>query len=146
MNLNKIFLVGRVTAKPELKSTPGGSLVVAFGVATNNIWTDKNGKKQEEVTFHNVVFWGRTAETIAQYVDKGQEILVEGRVVTRSWEDRQGQKRQRTEVVGERFQFGQRPQGTAPREDKGTARVAPPVTEEEMPGIDGDDNFDMGGF
>lgn len=106
MNLNKTFILGRVTADPQVRTTAGGNSVASFSIATNRVWMDKSGKKQEETEFHNVVFWGRQAEVIGQYVVKGSLILVEGRLQTRSWEDKQGNKRQTTEVIGEQLQLG----------------------------------------
>ena len=117
MNLNKAIIVGRVTADPILKSTPGGQSVTSFGVATNRSWTDKAGQKQQETQFHNVVAWGRTAEVIGQYVVKGSEILIEGRLQTRKWQDKQGGTRSTTEIVTESMQLGARPQGSADRGD-----------------------------
>ena len=111
MDFNKVILVGRVTADPQLRTTPGGQSVVTIGVATNRTWTDKNGAKQEDTEFHNVVIWGRQAEVAGQYLVKGATVLVEGRLQTRSWTDKQGQQRRTTEVLCERFQLGPRPGG-----------------------------------
>ena len=91
MDLNKVIIVGRVTADPQLRTTPGGQSVTTIGVATNRVWNDKNGQKQEETEFHNVVLWGRTAEVAAQFLVKGATVLIEGRLRTRSWTDKQGQ-------------------------------------------------------
>jgi single-strand DNA-binding protein len=111
MDLNRVILVGRVTADPQVRSTPGGQSVTTIGVATNRTWTDKAGAKQEEVEFHNVVIWGRQAEIAGQYLTKGAMVLVEGRLQTRSWTNKQGQQQKSTEVMCERFQLGPRPQG-----------------------------------
>lgn len=109
MNLNKVMLVGRLTANPELRTTPGGQPVTSFSVATNRSWTDKTtGKRQEEVEFHNIVVWGRQAEIASQFMQKGQMVMVEGRLRTRSWQDKQGGNHRTTEVICERFQFGPR--------------------------------------
>lgn len=108
MNLNKTYLIGRTTKEPELKSLPSGMVIVSFSLATNRVWKDKDGAKQEETTFHNIIAFGKTAETIAQYVEKGQEIMVEGRIQNRSWEGDDGVKKYRSEVVLENFQFGAR--------------------------------------
>jgi single-strand DNA-binding protein len=111
MDLNKVILVGRVTADPQLRTTPGGQSVTTVGVATNRVWNDKNGQKQEEAEFHNVVMWGRQAEVAAQFLVKGATVLIEGRIRTRSWTDKQGQQRKTTEIMAERMQLGPRPQG-----------------------------------
>jgi single-strand DNA-binding protein len=108
MDLNKVILVGRVTADPQVRSTPGGQSVTTIGVATNRAWTDKAGQKQEQTEFHNVVLWGRTAEIAGQYLTKGAMVLIEGRLQTRSWTDKQGQPRKTTEVMAERMQLGPR--------------------------------------
>jgi single-strand DNA-binding protein len=108
MDLNKVILVGRVTADPQVRSTPGGQSVTTIGVATNRTWTDKAGQKQEQTEFHNVVLWGRTAEIAGQYLTKGAMVLIEGRMQTRSWTDKQGQQRKTTEVMAERMQLGPR--------------------------------------
>jgi len=107
MYLNKAFLYGNLTRDPELKALPSGSQVANFGLATNRTYKDKNGQKQEATEFHNMVAFGRTAEIIAQYVKKGRPIYVEGRIQTRSWDDKEsGKKNYRTEIVVENFQFG----------------------------------------
>lgn len=108
MNLNKVFIFGNLTRDPELRQTPGGSAVCAFSVATNRVFKDKSGQKQEQVEFHNIVAWGRQAEIINQYLRKGSSILVEGRLQTRSWSDQQGVKHWKTEVVAEQIQLGPR--------------------------------------
>ncbi len=111
MDFNKVILVGRVTANPELRTTPGGQSVTTVGVATNRTWTDKAGARQEATEFTNVVMWGRTAEIASQFLVKGATVLIEGRLQTRSWEDKQGQQRRTTEVLCERMQLGPRPMG-----------------------------------
>ncbi len=108
MDLNKVILVGRVTADPQVRSTPGGQAVTTIGVATNRTWTDKGGQKQEQTEFHNVVLWGRQAEVAGQYLAKGAMVLIEGRLQTRSWTDKNGQQRKTTEVMAERMQLGPR--------------------------------------
>jgi single-strand DNA-binding protein len=107
MYLNKAFLFGNLTRDPELKSLPSGIKVVSFGLATNRTWKDKNGVKQESVTFHNIVSYGRQAEVIAQYLKKGSSVFIEGRIETRSWDDKNdGTKKYRTEIIIDNFQFG----------------------------------------
>ena len=111
MYLNKVVIIGNLTRDPELKALPTGFKVCSIGVATNRTWNDKDGKKQEAVEFHNIVVFGRQAETSAQYLKKGQQVLVEGRLQTRSWDDKDGKKNYKTEIVADRVQFGQKPGG-----------------------------------
>jgi single-strand DNA-binding protein len=111
MDLNKVMLVGRVTADPQVRTTPGGQSVATIGVATNRVWNDKNNQRQEEVEFHSVVLWGRQAEIAGQYLKKGAMVLIEGRLKTRAWTDKNGQQRRTTEVMAERMQLGPRPMG-----------------------------------
>lgn len=113
MYLNKAIVIGNLTRDPELRSLPSGIKVCTFSLATNRVWKDKNGAKQESADYHNVVVFGRQAETVAQYMKKGNSILVEGRMQTRSWDDKAtGEKKYRTEIVADRTQFG--PRGGAP--------------------------------
>lgn len=112
MYLNKVFIYGNLTRDPELKSLPSGTPVANFGIATNRVWKDKEGKNQESVEFHNIVVFGRQAETVSQYLHKGSAALIEGRIQTRSWEDQGGTKKYRTEIVADRIQFGPRGGGS----------------------------------
>jgi single-strand DNA-binding protein len=111
MDLNKVILVGRLTADPQVRTTPGGQAVATIGVATGRVWTDKNNQRQEETEFHNVVLWGRQAEIAGQYLKKGTMVLIEGRIRTRSWTDKNGQQRKTTEIMSERMQLGPKPAG-----------------------------------
>jgi single-strand DNA-binding protein len=107
MYLNKVFLYGNLTRDPELRALPSGAQVASFSIATNRTYKDKDGNKQEQVEFHNVVAFGRLAETIGQYMKKGRPMFVEGRIQTRSWDDKNsGEKKYRTEIVVDNFQFG----------------------------------------
>lgn len=114
MYYNRAILVGNLTRDPELRSLPSGVEVATIGVATNRVWKDKNGAKQESTDYHNVVVFGRQAQTSAQYLRKGASILVEGRMQTRSWDAADGTKKYRTEIVADRIQFGPRRDGAAP--------------------------------
>ena len=139
MYLNKVFLYGNLTRDPELKALPSGSQVAEFAIATNRVYKDKNGAKQEEVDFHNIVSFGKTAEVIGQYLKKGRPIFVEGRIRTRSWESKDGTgKRYKTEIVLENFQFGPSLRdgaaGSAPRFES-TTQPAPADKDESAPGI-----------
>ena len=109
MNLNKVFVLGNLTKDPELRQTPTGQAVCSFGIATNRFFTDSTGQKQKQAEFHNIVAWGRQAEIINQYLKKGSILLVEGRLQTRSWQDQQGTKHWRTEIVADQIQLGPRP-------------------------------------
>jgi len=114
MYINKAIIYGNVTRDPELKALPSGSKVCNFSVATNRTWKDAGGAKQEATDYHNVVFYAKPAEVIAQYVRKGSGIMVEGRISTRSWDGPDGKKNYRTEIVGENFQFGPKGSGAGP--------------------------------
>src|ERR1700690_2783690 len=112
MYINKVFLFGNLTRDPELRALPSGMNVVNFSVATNRTYKDRDGKKQEQTDFHNVVVFGRQADTVNQYLKKGSSVFVEGRMQTRSWDDKtSGEKKYRTEVGADRVQFGPRASG-----------------------------------
>ena len=113
MYLNKAIIIGNLTRDPESRAMPSGQKVVTLSVATNRVWKDKTGNKQEASEFHNVVVFGRQAETCSQYLKKGQSVLVEGRIQTRSWADQAGVKKYRTEIVADRVQFGPKSAGGA---------------------------------
>jgi single-strand DNA-binding protein len=121
MNLNKVFLIGRLTRDPELKALPSGKNVCQIGLATDRIFTDKEGKKRQETEFHNVILFGRLAEIASQFLKKGSLVFIEGRLRTRNWEDGAGNKKSKTEIVAERIQLG-------PKSQK---EVLPPVEEKE---------------
>ncbi len=107
MYLNKALIIGNLTRDPELRAIPSGIKVCSFSVATNRVWKDKNGVKQESADYHNVVVFGRQAETVAQYMKKGSQVMVEGRMQTRSWDDQAtNTKKYRTEIIADRVQFG----------------------------------------
>lgn len=124
MYLNKVFIIGNLTRDPELKSLPSGVQVTSMGVATNRVWKDRDGQKQEDTEFHNVVVFGRQAETVAQYLKKGSSALVEGRLQTRSWES-DGVKKYRTEIIADRVQFGARGMGGGAMSDPNNDQNAP---------------------
>ncbi len=135
MYLNKALIIGNLTRDPELKALPSGIQVASISVATNRVWKDQNGVKQESADYHNVVVFGRQAETAAQFLKKGSSVLVEGRMQTRSWDGQDGKKQYRTEVVADRVQFGNRPggegsgSGSSPRPS--TASSAKPSKDED---------------
>ncbi len=99
MNLNKAMIIGNLTRDPEVRTTANGISVTSFGVATNFIWTDASGQRQEKAEFHNVVAWRKLAEICGQYLHKGSKVYIEGRLQTRSWDDQSGNKRYITEIV-----------------------------------------------
>lgn len=113
MYLNKAMVIGNLTRDPEVRALPSGVKVASFSVATNRVWKDKNGVKQENVDYHNIVVFGKQADIVGQYMKKGSSILVEGRMQTRSWDDASGVKKYRTEIVADRVQFGPRKEGSA---------------------------------
>lgn len=132
MYLNKTQIIGNLTRDPELKALPSGSKVCNISVATNRTWKDSNGAKQEAVDYHNIVIFGKMGETIAQWFVKGQQIYIEGRLSTRSWEDKEGKKQYRTEIIAENFQFGQKPNGGG-----GESRPRKSTADEDYDNYDG---------
>ncbi len=112
MNLNKVFLIGRLTRDPEIRMMPSGQQVANFGLATDSFFTNKNTNQRDKKTeFHNLVLFGRLAEIAGQYLKKGSLAMFEGRLQTRDWTDQAGNKRYRTEIIAEAMQLGPRPQG-----------------------------------
>ena len=104
-NLNKVMLIGRLGQDPEIRYTQSGSAVANATIATNDYWTDKQGEKQERAEWHSLVLWDRLADLAQSYLKKGSQVYVEGRLQTRNWEDQQGQKHYKTEVVVTTMQF-----------------------------------------
>jgi single-strand DNA-binding protein len=123
--VNKVILIGNLGANPELRYTQGQQAVANLRLATTERWTDKSGQKQEATEWHRVVVWGRQAEICGQYLTKGRQVFVEGRIRTRQWQDQQGQKRFTTEIVAQNVQMlggrGERPtedaEATVPPEE-----------------------------
>jgi len=105
MSVNKVIILGRLGQDPELKYTPGGAAVCNFSLATSENWTDKSGQKQEKTEWHRIVVWGKLAELCNQYLSKGRQAFVEGKLQTRSWDDNNGQKRYMTEINASTVQF-----------------------------------------
>lgn len=138
MDLNKVMLIGNVTRDPEMRTTPNGTQVASFSVATNLTWTDQSGQKQEKAEFHNIVAWRKLAEICGQYLKKGSKIYVEGRLQTRDWEGQDGVKRYRTEVVADNMiMLGHRSGGNSGGGDFSPSQPAKnndsePVIEEEI--------------
>lgn len=114
MNLNKVFIIGRLTQDPEARSTQSGQSVTTLRLATNRVWNNQGtGQKQEATEYHTVVAWGRLAEIASQYLKRGGLVMIEGRLQTRSWVDQNNNKRYVTEIVAEGLQLGPRTAGTS---------------------------------
>lgn len=157
MNVNKVMLVGRLTRDPDMRTTTSGQQVATISMATNNFWTDKSGTRQERTEFHTVVLWGRLAEIAGQYLTKGQECYIEGRLQTREYTAKDNTQKKVTEIIGEVMQLGARAQGGQGGSYAGQsgARSAAPAAagaapamksaapvEEEIPTINLDDERD----
>jgi len=102
-SVNKVILVGNLGRDAELRYTPGGAAVATLNMATTEVWNDKAGQRQEKTEWHRVVLWGKTAESLNEYLTKGKQIYVEGRLQTRQWDDKDGNKRYTTEIRGDRI-------------------------------------------
>ena len=102
-SVNKVILVGNLGRDAELRYTPGGAAVATLNMATTEVWNDKSGQRQEKTEWHRVVLWGKTAESLNEYLTKGKQIYVEGRLQTRQWDDKDGNKRYTTEIRGDRI-------------------------------------------
>lgn len=113
MSVNKVLLIGRLGNNPEIRYTNGGTAVANFNMATSENWNDKNGQKQERTEWHRIVVWGKLAELSEKYLSKGRQCYVEGRLQTRSWDDKDGNKRYTTEVVASSIQFLGAPQSAS---------------------------------
>ena len=143
MNFNKVVIVGRLTQDPEKRAIPDSGLSVAnFSIATNSYFKNKSGESQEKTEFHNVVLFGGVADVASQYLKKGSLALIEGRLQTSSWEDKDGNKRYKTEIVGEKLQLGPRNDGGA---SKGGSQSSSSSgsKEKEIPVINEDDEIDV---
>lgn len=139
MDLNRASILGRLTRDPEVKATPSGQSVANLGVATNRVWTDKSGTRQEKVEYHNIVLWGKLADIAGQYLSKGRRVYLEGRLETRDWTGQDGVKKYRTEIIADNLIMLDGPQGSgggAPRGD-----VPPPPADPGMPASGGDDEI-----
>ena len=111
MNLNKAFILGNVTRDPEVRALPSGQSVTNFGMATNRFYTDASGQKKQEAEFHNIVCFGKLADISSKYLNKGSLVLIEGRIKTRSWQNAQGLKQYKTEIIAEGLQLAPRSTG-----------------------------------
>jgi single-strand DNA-binding protein len=131
-SLNKVMLIGRLGKDPEVRHTPEGTPVATFSLATSDFWVDKSGTRQERTEWHNIVAWNKLAELSRRYLAKGRQVYVEGRIRTREWDDRDGNKRRTTEIIANQILFiGARPEQaeTGPAVTTATQRGAQPVEE-----------------
>jgi single-strand DNA-binding protein len=123
--VNKVILIGNLGGDPELRQTPSGTSVATFTLATNESWTDRDGARQERTEWHRVVAWGKLAEICGQYLRKGRQVYIEGRLTTRSWEDKQGVQRKTTEIVAQQMMMlGGRGEQAGPQEEGETPEFA----------------------
>lgn len=141
-SVNKVILVGRLGKDPEVKYTQGGTPVAKFTVATNEVWKDQNGEKQERTEWHNIVAWTKLAEICGQYLNKGSRVYIEGRIQTRSWEDKEGNKRYITEIRADSMvMLSGKPDEARPEKSAAAAAAAssdggsvePEITDDDIP-------------
>jgi single-strand DNA-binding protein len=148
-SVNKVILVGNLGRDAELRYTPGGAAVATLNMATTEVWNDKGGQRQEKTEWHRVVVWGKQAESLSEYLTKGKQIYVEGRLQTRQWDDKDGNKRYTTEIRGDRVVLlsgggGGRSGGGYSRQSgaeegmggghpAAPADVAEPITDDDIP-------------
>lgn len=146
MNFNKAIIAGNLTDDPEKRATDSGTTVVNFSVATNRFYNDSSGQRQQEAEYHDVVFFGKTAENIANYLQKGSLVLLEGRIRTRSWEGQDGKTRYNTEIIGERIQFGPKDTaggGQSGNQNKNPKQPKKTKEERDIPVIEEDEDIDV---
>jgi single-strand DNA-binding protein len=142
-SVNKVILVGNLGRDAELRYTPGGAAIATLNLATTEVWNDKEGQRQEKTEWHRVILWGKQAETLNQYLQKGKQIYVEGRLQTRQWDDKEGNKRYTTEVRGDRVVLlssgggggGGSRGGSSMRSEMphGEPEAAPELSEDDIP-------------
>jgi single-strand DNA-binding protein len=139
-SVNKVILVGRLGKDPEVKYTQGGTPVAKFTLATNEVWKDQNGEKQERTEWHNIVAWTKLAEICGQYLNKGSRVYIEGRIQTRSWEDKEGNKRYITEIRADNMvMLSGKPDEARPEKSAAAAAssdggsVEPEITDDDIP-------------
>ncbi len=146
MNLNKVIIVGRLTQDPEKRTIPDSGVSVAnVGVATNSYYKNKSGENQETTEFHNLVLFGNLADVTSNYLKKGSLALFEGRLQTRSWEDKDGNKRYKTEIVAEKVQFGPKSEGGGFKGQETQSEKNNPSKsgEKEIPVVDEDEEINV---
>jgi single-strand DNA-binding protein len=144
-SVNKVILVGNLGRDAELRYTPGGAAVATLNMATTEVWNDKSGQRQEKTEWHRVVLWGKSAESLTEYLTKGKQIYVEGRLQTRQWDDKDGNKRYTTEIRGDRIVLlgggGRGAGASVPRGDESVGSHAPSPAPESEPLTDDDIPF-----
>lgn len=141
MDLNKVMIIGRLTRDPEIRTTPNGANVAAFSVATGFSWTDQQGQKKEQTEFHNVVAWRKLADIIGQYLKKGSQVYIEGRLQTRNWEGQDGKKNYRTEIVADNLIMLGRPgSSSAPAATSPIVEESAPAPTQSTPSIQIEDS------
>ncbi len=140
--VNKVILVGNLGKDAELKRTPGGSAVTTLSLATTDVYTERDGQRQEKTEWHRVVVWGKTAESLSEYLVKGKQIYVEGRLQTRSWDDKDGNKRYTTEIRSDRIVLlGGGGGGRGARVERDETAAAEPAAREAVELTDDDIPF-----
>ena len=142
-SVNKVILVGNLGRDAELRYTPGGAAVATLNLATTEVWNDKGGQRQEKTEWHRIVLWGKQAESLQEYLTKGKQIYVEGRLQTRQWDDKDGNKRYTTEIKADRITLlGGGGGGRSASTDRGAAAMSPaggdeppmePITDDDIP-------------
>ncbi len=137
MSVNKVILLGNLGKDPDLRYTPSGKAVATFSLATSERWTSQDGQKQENTTWHNIVAWGKQAETIKEYLTKGRQVYLEGRIANRSYEDKEGNKKYISEVVVQNFSFV----GKKPSSGNGGGQTPPAETAPETAPKESDDDL-----
>ncbi len=125
--INKVILIGNLGKDPELRYTPSGTAVASFSLATSEKWKDRDGNMQDKTEWHNIVVWGRQAEIAKEYLSKGRQVYIEGRIQTRSWDDKDGNKRYTTEIIAQRLNF------LGSRGDQGGGGASSPDVPPEAP-------------
>jgi single-strand DNA-binding protein len=138
MSVNKVILIGNLGKDPDLRYTPGGKAVASFSLATSERWTNQDGQKQENTTWHNIVAWGKQAEVMKEYLTKGKQVYIEGRISNRSYDDKEGNKKYISEVVVQNFTFiGPRDGGSGgssrPAAEETSQQTAPAGAEDDLP-------------
>ena len=130
--VNKVILIGHLGADPELRYTPNGTPVANFRIATTERWTNKQGERMESTEWHRIVAWGKLGEFCGQYLNKGKQVYIEGRLRTRSWEDKDGKKQWTTEIIAQRLQLLGKPEkSSTPPEELAAPEEVP--SEEDIP-------------
>jgi len=138
MSVNKAILIGNLGKDPDLRYTPAGKAVATFSLATSERWTNQEGQKQENTTWHNIVAWGKQAEVMKEYLHKGKQVYIEGRIQNRSYDDKEGNKKYISEVVVQNFTFlGSRDSAakgnSSPSTEETAPQTVPDVPEDDLP-------------